>query len=275
MGDILDNSDAYHWEIEINGRVLGNINLHDITQSSADLNRSALDDHRSIARRRCNSGAGWRVYSCAMSGAIPTVGEAHTLLLTAARRNPGPWVQHLKVAASAARAIAKRHPSLDPDRAYVLALLHDVGRGSGGNGVADVQHILDGYHSMLEHGFDGCARVCLTHSFPIKHTAAYAGRWECPPQDQQFVQHYLDSTEYDDYDRLVQLCDALALPSGVSLIEMRLVDVRLRHGFNSMTQAKWRAVLQLERDFSAALGTSIYHVLPGVVESTFGFAAPL
>jgi [ribosomal protein S5]-alanine N-acetyltransferase len=41
MRVILDDSDAYHWEIEINGRVVGNINLHDITQSSTDFNRSA------------------------------------------------------------------------------------------------------------------------------------------------------------------------------------------------------------------------------------------
>jgi hypothetical protein len=59
----------------------------------------------------------------------------------------------------------------------------------------------------------------------------------------------------------------------VGLIEKRLVDVALRHGFNSMTQAKWRAIFDLERDFSAALGESIYRVLPGVVENTFGFAA--
>jgi HD domain len=208
-----------------------------------------------------------------VSGSVPTIAKAHELLQTEARRNPGPWIEHLKVAATAAHAIAARHPTLDPDRAYVLALLHDIGRGAGGPGVADARHILDGYHLMLEHGFDACARVCLTHSFPIKHTDAFAGRWECSPAEQQFVQTYLDSTEYDEYDRLVQLCDALALPSGVCLIEKRLVDVALRHGFNSMTQAKWHAILRLERDFSAAVGGSIYRLLPEVVENTFGFAA--
>jgi WD40 repeat protein len=70
---------------------------------------------------------------------------------------------------------------------------------------------------LLERGFDECARICLTHSFPIKHVDAFASDWDCPPQEREFVQQYLDSTDYTAYDRLVQLCDALALPSGVAL----------------------------------------------------------
>jgi len=201
---------------------------------------------------------------------IPTIPEAHERLDQAGRRNPGPWVDHAKVAGDAARVIAILHPSLEPDHAYVLALLHDIGRGASRPGVADVRHILDGYQLMRDRGFDECARICLTHSFPIKRTAAFAAAWDCPPEEQQFVQDYLDSAEYTTYDRLVQLCDALALPSGVCLIE-RLVDVALRHGFNALTQAKWQAIFALESEFSGALGASIYSVLPNVVVNTFGF----
>ena len=53
-------------------------------------------------------------------------------------------------------------------------------------------------------------------------------------------------------------------------MEKRLVDVSLRHGFNRLTQAKWRAYLALLEQFSQAIGASIYTVLPGVVENTFG-----
>jgi hypothetical protein len=115
------------------------------------------------------------------------------------------------------------------------------------------------------------ARICVTHSFPINHVDAFASKWACPPEEREFVQQYLDSAEYTPYDRLVQLCDALALPSGPCVIEKRLVDVALRHGFNALTLSKWQAILAIEREFSAALGASIYMVLPGVVENTFGF----
>jgi hypothetical protein len=73
------------------------------------------------------------------------------------------------------------------------------------------------------------------------------------------------------YDRLIQLCDALSLPSGFCLIERRLVDVALRRGFNALTLDKWRAYLGLRQEFDQAVGTSIYRLLPGVVEHTFGF----
>jgi hypothetical protein len=173
---------------------------------------------------------------------LPTIAEAHELLRQAGERNP----------------------------AYVLGLLHDIGRGEGGPGVAEVRHVLDGYSVMLERGFEDCARICLTHSFAIKHVDAYASTWDCPPQERAFVQQYLDHAEYTAYDRLIQLCDALALPSGPCVIEKRLVDVALRHGFNALTLSKWRAIFSIQREFSTALGASIYTVLPGVVETTFG-----
>jgi HD domain len=204
---------------------------------------------------------------------LPTIAEAHELLRQAGERNPGPWLDHSRVTAGAAQSIAARYPGLEPDRAYVLGLLHDLGRGAGGPGVPDVRHILDGYRLLEERGFHECARVCLTHSFPIKQVDAFASNWDCPPEEREFVQHYLDATEYTAYDQLVQLCDALALPVGPCLIEKRLVDIALRHGFNTLTLDKWRAIFDIERKFSTSIGGSIYDVLPGVIETTFGSLA--
>ena len=38
-----------------------------------------------------------------------------------------------------------------------------------------------------------------------------------------------------------------------------------------MTVEKWRAFLELQRYFEKAIERSVYSVLPGVVENTFGF----
>lgn len=86
-----------------------------------------------------------------------------------------------------------------------------------------------------------------------------------------FLETYLNGLEYDDYDRLLQLCDALAWPPGFVMIEKRLIDVALRHGIDIMTVEKWRAFLGLQTYFERAIGQSIYSVLPGVVENTLGF----
>jgi hypothetical protein len=136
--------------------------------------------------------------------------------------------------------------------------------------VADVRHILDGYALLQGDGFDDAARICLTHSFPIKDVDAFASAWDCPAEERRFVQDFLHRTEYGPYDRLIQLCDALSLPSGCCLLEKRLVDVALRHGVNALTVAKWRAFLSIKDEVEAQLGQSIYGRLPGVVQRTFG-----
>jgi HD domain len=208
-----------------------------------------------------------------MENTVPTVDQARAYLQEASDLNPGPWVRHIEYVAMAARAIAEHDPRLDPERAYVLGLLHDIGRRTGGPNVADVRHLLDGFAFMRTEGFEGCARVCLTHSFPspIKDVRAFASAWDCPTEERDFVQSYLNAVEYSAYDRLIQLCDALAQPTGFCLIEKRLVEVALRHGFNEFTLAKWRAYLGLRQEFDEATSTSVYRRLPGVVEHTFGF----
>jgi len=201
---------------------------------------------------------------------VPGIDAAHAILEDGAKRNPGPWVDHCRVAGAAARAIAGGHPALDGEVAYVLGLLHDIGRRSGGPGVADVRHILDGHAYLSELGFPDAAQICLTHSFPIKEVAAFATPWGELQPERHRVQEFLDGVEYSGYDRLIQLCDSLALPSGPVLLEKRLVDVALRHGFNAHTLAKWRAFLEIKQEFDAAVGGSIYAELEGVVENTFG-----
>ncbi|MEW5871607.1 MAG: HD domain-containing protein [Chloroflexota bacterium] len=200
---------------------------------------------------------------------LPTIEQAHALLEEAQARNPGPWVQHSLYAAQAAQAIASRHPRLDPEAAYVLGCLHDIGRRAGRY---EMRHALDGYRYLDALGYPEAARVALTHSFPIPEVQAVASQWDCSPQEQQFVGDFLARNAYNDYDRLVQLCDCLALPSGFCLIEKRMVDVALRYGTNAYSVPRWKAYLQLQHGFEAAMGCSVYSLLPGVVENTFGIA---
>lgn len=189
------------------------------------------------------------------------------MLAEAESRNPGPWVSHARHAAEAAERLAARLPGLDAETAYVLGLLHDIGRREG---PSDMRHALDGYNHLSVQGFDLAAQISLTHSHPIRHIDAAAGKWDVSTEEYHFVRAFLERVQYSDYDRLIQLCDALALPEGLCLVEKRLVDVTLRHGFNEFTLPRWRAFLQIQHDFERALGQSIYALLPGVVETTFG-----
>jgi hypothetical protein len=199
---------------------------------------------------------------------IPTLEIAIQLLNDAERRNPGQWVSHSVFVAKAAEIISTRHPTLDPVTAHILGLLHDIGRREG---VTDQRHIIDGYCYLISLGFDDAAQICLTHSFPVKDINAGSGEWDCSVDELEFVTDLLSKVEYTEYDKLLQLCDAVALPTGFCLIEKRLVDVALRRGVNKYSVEKWKTFLDLQKEFEQTIGQSIYSLLPQVIENTFGF----
>jgi hypothetical protein len=199
---------------------------------------------------------------------LPTLEKAEELIKEAQDLNPGPWVQHSFFVGKAAEAIAENHPQLNSQTAFILGYLHDIGRRAG---VTDMRHTLDGYTFLMEQGFDFAARICITHVFPLKELNSVAGQWDCTQQELDFLDEYLATTEFDEYDRLIQLCDAIALPSGFCLVEKRLMDVALRRGVNEFSVPRWKAFLEIQKEFENAIGRSIYNVLDGVVENTFGF----
>ncbi len=197
---------------------------------------------------------------------FPSLEQAERYLTEGEERNPGPWVSHSRYVAQAAKAIAGRHPRLDPELAYTDGLLHDIGRRYGRHGM---RHVLDGYRYMMSEGYSGVARVCLTHSYPVKGLAIGADHWDGTAEDFQFVKDTLAGLEYDDYDHLIQLCDCLALPDGFCLMEKRLVDVVMRYGFNEYTLPRWKGYFAIKEEIEQAIGSPVYHWLPGIVENTF------
>lgn len=196
---------------------------------------------------------------------IPTIERARKMLAEAENLNPGPWADHSRVAAENAGRIAEKCDGIDPAAAYVAGLLHDIGRREG---VSHVRHVLDGYTYLAGQGYDDAARICLTHSFPIADMHTYFGKLDCTREQADFLQKYLRDIEYDDYDRLIQLCDALSLPQGAVVMEKRFVDVAMRYGLPDFTLSKWQANYDLKEYFDQKAGCSIYSLLPGIAENT-------
>lgn len=194
-----------------------------------------------------------------------TIQQANEQLQTAYQKNPGPWVEHSRSVAENARRIAEHTDCIDPDTAYTMGLLHDIGRAAG---VSGIRHIFDGYDRMNELGQPTIARICLTHPFPLKNIRAFQGSFDCSEQQLAFLQRFLDSCSYDNYDRLIQLCDALSLPSGACILEKRLVDVALRHGINDLSLEKWSAFLQLKQHFDRLCRCNLYTLLPNMLENS-------
>jgi hypothetical protein len=199
---------------------------------------------------------------------VPTLEQANEFIKYAEENNPGEWISHSYNVAKAAKSIARECPDLDGDIAYILGLLHDIGRYEGR---VQMHHSVSGYNFLITKGHDDTARIALTHSFILPDIKCYAGQADCTDAELTFIRDYLKDTTYNDYDKLIQLCDAIALPSGICLLEKRLLDVVMRYGINEFTLLKWKTQLDLRDYFSEKIGKSIYEVLDGVVEATFGF----
>jgi hypothetical protein len=200
---------------------------------------------------------------------IPDRNQAELWLQEAAELNPGVWIAHSRYVAEAARRIAAQLPLLDPEAAYVLGLLHDIGRRAG---VTGMRHVLDGYRFLVAAGCEDAARISLTHSFQNRDIREIFGEWDCTPEELAFIEDYLAQVAYDDYDRLIQLCDSLANASGFCLMEKRMLDVGLRYGIHEYALCKWRTTFDIKTEFEQHMGCSVYSLLPGIVENTFGVA---
>lgn len=196
---------------------------------------------------------------------IPSIKNANAYLEWAYNCNPGPWADHSRIVSKAAKRIAKAS-GLDPDVAEVLGLLHDLGRYKG---VTNMMHIYDGYLYLMENGYPDAAQICITHSFPIQNIQVYSGANDCSDEISSEIQRILYTSVYTDYDRLIQLCDSIALPQGVCLLEKRLLDVALRHGVNNYTVPKWKEIFNIWNHFTQLSGINLYSLFEEVEQVTF------
>lgn len=194
-----------------------------------------------------------------------TIQTAEVALKKAALSNPGAWVDHSRYVADACRNIAERCRHLSADTAYILGLLHDIGRYAG---VTSEKHLIDGYRYCIKQGWEKAAQICISHAFMIQDINTSIGKFDVSKDDYVIMKDFIENAVYDDYDRLVQLCDALALPTGFCFLEKRFVDVTIRYGIHPATVDRWKKILEIKTYFEKEMDCSIYTLLPGVVENS-------
>ena len=109
---------------------------------------------------------------------------------------------------------------------------------------------------MKSLGYDEVAKICLTHSFNNHTIDEYIGKFDVTDEELTIIKTELAKTIYDEYDRLIQLCDCLAGAEGVLDIENRMNDVKKRYGF--YPQDKWNSNMNLKQYFEGKMNKDIY-----------------
>ena len=185
---------------------------------------------------------------------IPDRDEALKLLTEAGWDNPGLWIQHSLSVAHCAEKIAKAS-GMDEEKAYILGLLHDIGRKFSRRHLG---HVSDGYAYMMKLGYDEVARVCLSHSFHSQSVHDYIGNFDTDDEELKMIRAGLAEMDYDDYDRLIQLCDAIGGADGVMDMEERMNDVESRYGY--YPEEKRNANRRLKVYFEEKMKSDIYAI---------------
>ena len=194
---------------------------------------------------------------------LPTKEQALEELKVAGQMNPGPWVKHSENVGIAARNIAVKISGMDPQKAYIVGLLHDIGRRVG---IVDIPtHVYEGYKYCMEKGWDEAARVCMTHSYRLMKDEF---DYEPSTDAEKAIKEYILHTEADDYDKLIQLCDSLATDYGFVILEKRFVDVTRRYGIMEGYIKGWDVSFEIKETFEEKMGCSIYDVLPDIGRTT-------
>ncbi len=191
---------------------------------------------------------------------LPDKETAEQMLVEAEKRNPGPWGNHSRTVAECAEKIAAQ-AGLDSGKAYIVGLLHDIGRREG---VTNFRHIIDGYHYLNGQGYNEAAKICLTHSFCIPDIHMHIGTCDLTEEEYQETVRLLSECEYDDYDRLIQLCDSIALPQGPVDLATRMGDVKRRYGH--YPEAKWQKNFELKEYFDRKTGNDVYKIVGAKLE---------
>ena len=186
----------------------------------------------------------------------PAREEAEKILLDGYDSCPGPWADHSRTAAHCAESIARACGHLDPEKAYVIGLLHDIGRKFGHRHLG---HVSDGYSYMMSLGYDEVARICLTHSFHENTISGYVGKHDTTGEETRLIETELARIVFDEYDRLIRLCDAISGSDGVMDIIDRMSDVKRRYG--EFDQRKWDNNLELKKHFEELAGRDLYEIV--------------
>ncbi|EEM95941.1 Metal dependent phosphohydrolase [Bacillus thuringiensis IBL 200] len=125
---------------------------------------------------------------------------------------------------------------------------------------------------MNDLGYTGNAIICVTHSFPCKNEHIdIAAEWHLVPDHMKsrLVAILNEHSNYDLYNKVITLCDALADADGFTTLERRLISVGLRHGTTSHTSLHWKGFYAIKKELEVLIGKSIYTVLPDVENSIY------
>ncbi len=174
-------------------------------------------------------------------------------------REKGTWYKfhnHVYGVALLAEKIAEKL-GFDSEKAYILGLMHDCGK------IYEMYekrfHGIIGYE-MYENKDKDIARISLTHSFYyniLPRGKDFDRYFYGNMDDKEFVKKYIKKCKFDEYDKIIQLCDGLANCDGLVTIEQRAQEFAKRYKFK-MPSYIIKNMHKIKEEFDTRLGVDVY-----------------
>lgn len=175
------------------------------------------------------------------------------------------WEDHSRNVALMAEKVA-RAAGMDGDMAYALGLLHDIGK-SVSTPDENMTHHLSGYDILMREEMPEAARVAITHTFYEGQEMEHFWDIMTAAGIAERTKELLYAEPFDDYDKLIQLCDNMATSRGITTIAERFCDVLTRHVLPE-PGGNIRALYGLKEYFDGKCGRNIYGLLREEIEGT-------
>lgn len=175
-------------------------------------------------------------------------------------REPGTWYKfynHVYGVGCLAQKIAEHIEDLNPEKAWILGVMHDAGKIH--------ERLEQRFHGLIGYDFfkdkdDEIARISLTHTFHFNRIPPYEKverMFFGKKEDYDFVKDFLTNNSVDEYDKLIQMCDSLANCSGYVTLEQRGEEFSQRYGI-PVPDYMIEGAYKLKDYFDKRLGFDIY-----------------
>lgn len=150
--------------------------------------------------------------------------------------NTSSWITHSLNVGITASVLATGLQNVEPKKAFVLGILHDIGRKFK----TDMQHTIFGYEYLVNKGYTSEAKVCLTHSHIhgercANNEPAVPG-WSCEngvstwdeSVETDDLTKFLKTTTYNSYDSILNIADLMATDSAILPVYDRIQEIKSR-----------------------------------------------
>lgn len=195
---------------------------------------------------------------------LPTRKAAEYELTVGGEFHPGTWITQSYNIACTAYEIAKKCDGLEEEKAYILGILHNIGRREVGS--FHPAYAYEGYKYCIRNGWDEIAKICITYAYPLKEIEITTPL----SQEEVFIKQYLSYCTYDDYDKLLILCNALVGTYQMKTLERRFIEVTIGDQVNELFLARWNTLFEMKEYFEHKMGCTIYEVLQDTLGYDFG-----